>query len=50
MDISLMEKRDEEAERIGRIFNGFRQKLTEFETLIKIELGECCHKIFPFIN
>ena len=40
MDFSLMKARDEEHERIGQIFNGFRRKLMEYETLIKTELGE----------
>ena len=35
-----MKARDEEHERIGQIFNGFRRKLMEYETLIKTELGE----------
>ena len=38
-DSSLMKVRDEELKRISLMFNRSRQKLTEFETKIKLELG-----------
>ena len=44
-DYQIMDEvRDEEHKRIGIMFNRFRQKLTEFETLIKRELGELISK------
>ena len=48
-DSSLNKARDEEHRRIGRMFNGFRQKLTEYETLMKTELGELYNFVLEFV-